>query len=183
MSEFLDDLARTLAQPMPRRRAVRVMAVTVAGAMLSGRGVTTAAARPSASGCPDPGDLFCGNCPNVNGLNYGDICCPGPNAARYWECHCVPGPGGGNTCRKICDLVRERLLQLADGQVLQGNQRGLQGRGSLLRQRRHVLRPGLLRPRHALLSQPGLQVRGGVPVLPGQLAVLPELLLQARDLV
>jgi hypothetical protein len=105
MSELLDELARSLASPMTRPRALRIFAVTLAGAMFPGRTVWAAGARSSATGCPDPGDLFCGNCPNVNGLNYGDVCCPGPNAAAYWECDCHPGPGGGNGCkRKPCDL-------------------------------------------------------------------------------
>ncbi|MES1247823.1 MAG: hypothetical protein ABUS54_09140 [Actinomycetota bacterium] len=101
MSEFLDELARSLASPMSRRRAFRVAGVALAGAMLPGRAF---AARPTASGCPDPGDLFCTNCPSVNGLFYGDVCCPGPDAAKYWECACTPGPGGGNGCkRKPCE--------------------------------------------------------------------------------
>jgi hypothetical protein len=107
MSELLDGLARSLAEPMPRRRALRVLAVTLAGAMLSGRGVMTAAATSSsASGCPDPGDLFCGGCENVNGLNYGDVCCPGPDASKYWECDCKKGPGGYNGCKRKtgCDI-------------------------------------------------------------------------------
>jgi hypothetical protein len=105
MSELLDGLARSLAEPMPRRRALRVLTVTLAGAMLSGRAVMTAAATDSA-GCPNPGDLFCGGCENVNGLNYGDVCCPGPDASRYWECDCKKGPGGYNGCKRKtgCDV-------------------------------------------------------------------------------
>ena len=102
MSELLDELARSLASPMSRPRALRVFAATFAGTMLPGR---TARLRTLATGCPNAGDLYCGNCPNVNGLDYGAVCCPGPNAAAYWECNCIPGPGGGNGCkRKPCDL-------------------------------------------------------------------------------
>jgi hypothetical protein len=107
MSELLDGLARSLAEPMPRRRALRVVAATIGGAVFSGR-VVNAAATSSGYGCPDPGDLYCpgAKCPNVNGLHYGDVCCPGPDATRYWECSCTPGPGGGNGCKRKpgCDI-------------------------------------------------------------------------------
>jgi hypothetical protein len=101
MSELLDDLARSLAEPMPRRRALRVVAVTLAGAMVSGRGVMTAAATNSA-GCPNPGDMLCpgAKCPSVNGFHYPDVCCTGPDASTYWECDCKPGVGGYNGCKR-----------------------------------------------------------------------------------
>lgn len=105
---MLDELARSLAAPMPRRRALKLLAVTLAGAMLPGQKALAAVTGPNASGCPNPGDLFCGNCPNINGLNYGNVCCPGPNATDYWECDCVPGPGGHNGCkRKTCNKCRD----------------------------------------------------------------------------
>src|SRR5580704_12257819 len=98
MSEFLDGLARTLAQPMPRRRALQIVTGALIGAVLPGRSGAKAYAA-NASRCPHPGDLYCGGCPSVNGKFFGAVCCPGPAAEKYWECTCKPGPGGYGGCK------------------------------------------------------------------------------------
>jgi len=101
VSELLDGLARSLAEPMPRRRALRVVAATIGGAIFSGH-VVNAAATSSGYGCPNPGDLYCPGvkCPGVGEAHYGDVCCPGPDATKYWECDCKPGVGGYNGCKR-----------------------------------------------------------------------------------
>jgi hypothetical protein len=87
MSEFLDHLAREMAQPMPRRRAVRIFFGALAGAAFSGIRVPNA----SAITCPPP-EYHC-DCPSINGLFY-RWCC-GPNQ----DCKCIPPPNGGAYCQ------------------------------------------------------------------------------------
>ena len=101
MSERINDLARALAEPMPRRRAVGLLVGAMLGAVWPGRSIAAASPyQPSDYGCPDAGDLYCGGCRSVGGLFYGHVCCPGPDAAKYWECGCQPPPNGGTLCKK-----------------------------------------------------------------------------------
>ena len=76
VSEFLDGLARSLAQPMPRRRALRVLGGAVASVAISGAGAVPRSAWASAAADP---------C----------TCSPGPPAARCGE------PLGAG-CTKLC---------------------------------------------------------------------------------
>jgi hypothetical protein len=83
MSEFLDELARSLAKPMPRRRALRVLGgalVTVAtpASLLAGRASAAGAigcdkcGAPHGAGCVTPG--ACGKFP----LENEPVCCTWP---------------------------------------------------------------------------------------------------------
>jgi hypothetical protein len=93
MSELLDDLARTLAQPMPRRRALGVLGVTLAG--LATGGTAWGARGPSGArqsrGCGSaykvcsPATEFCFAhcCPKHT------VCSPGPVSSR--GCQITPG--------------------------------------------------------------------------------------------
>lgn len=96
MSEFLDDLARSMAKPMPRSRVVRMFASAVVGVAVP-MSLTTRAARAAP---PRTVTADCGECDTCTGnttlccigilgndgkkrcvracLNPGDICCPAP---------------------------------------------------------------------------------------------------------
>jgi hypothetical protein len=98
MSEFLDELARRLAEPMSRRRAVKVAAGAAAAAAVPGmrvrpaRGALLISQRTTCT--PRPGGKLCA-CPSVNGLFYKQ-CCPAP--ASDWDCQCKAPPGGYAAC-------------------------------------------------------------------------------------
>jgi hypothetical protein len=97
MSELLDELARTLARPVPRRRAVRMLAGVVVGAAVTAVRVPQAPARTERMTC-DPGFILCKDvCPSVNGLFYGQLCCP-PGT----KCGCAPPPNGATLCVDNC---------------------------------------------------------------------------------
>jgi hypothetical protein len=106
VSELLDDLARSLSRPMPRRQAMRVLAGALVGAALPARALGAA----RVTKCRNPGDLLCQKCKSPSGLPYGGICCTGPDATKYWKCECTPyntcvrigctGQECGNTCCK-----------------------------------------------------------------------------------
>jgi hypothetical protein len=100
VSELLDELARTLAQPMPRRRAVRLLAGAVVAAAVPGVRAPSARAGRRVTSCK-PGELLCDGCPSVNGLFYGGVCCPGPDAEKHWKCGCKPPPNGATLCIPI----------------------------------------------------------------------------------
>lgn len=80
--KLIDDLARALAQPMPRRKAVRVLGVTLVAAAVPGVRSSPALARRTAtcdSGCGPDRE----RCPTIVNLGSGpDVCCPEP-AHRY----------------------------------------------------------------------------------------------------
>jgi hypothetical protein len=95
-ARVLDELARTLAQPMPRRRALRMLALSVAAVAVPGvrpnlaRGARTAGPRcnPQVEKCCGPDQRVCGR----PGKEY---CCPRPS----WQWHC----GGSNDrCVNMC---------------------------------------------------------------------------------
>ena len=103
MGNFLDDAARILASPMPRRRALRLLGGAIAGGILGTLGARRAQAQtcnpPCTSGrvccswqgtnfCITAGDTCCGNTQGCNSSqqccttgtmpfcgNIGDICC------------------------------------------------------------------------------------------------------------
>jgi hypothetical protein len=73
MSELLDELARSLAQPMPRRRALRLLGGAVVAVAVPGFAKTTKArAASSFHDCEAKGGLLC-------------------------ECNCK-----GEVCQRIC---------------------------------------------------------------------------------
>ena len=126
MSELLDDLARTLAQPMPRRRALGVLGVTLVG--LATGGSATCARGPlggrQSSGCgsaykvcsPATENCFAHCCPKHT------VCSPGPVSSRGCQINpgccdpcnprasqpdgnggCAPGPVAADCCKgPIC---------------------------------------------------------------------------------
>jgi hypothetical protein len=90
---FFDDLARILAEPMPRRRAVRLLGATLVAAAVPGVRTGPALARRTAR-C----DGGCGEdvraCPRVVNLGIGEpLCCGSP--ARQFRC-------GGNPSAPTC---------------------------------------------------------------------------------
>ena len=100
---FFDDLARRLAEPMPRRRAVRILGVTLATAAVPGMAPGRVFARPAQRTC----DLGCGEnvkaCPRlVNLAPVWDFCCGSP-AKRY---DCV-GDLYNPKCRDTCGGPRD----------------------------------------------------------------------------
>lgn len=98
MSEFLDELARALAEPMPRRQAVRIAAAAAVAVAFPGW-----RPRPAAAGvletCTKARPWKC-KCPSKNGLFF-DLCCP-PD----YQCKCesdasVCIPCKGTLCKPI----------------------------------------------------------------------------------
>ncbi len=106
MSTFLDDVARSLAQPMPRRRAVRVLGGALASIAMSGVISRSARAAPSACDVPCPPNTT--NCRVRRGAGCTDVCCgqdlpnlpkcckwdvshPFPNSSSYG---CINKPEG-----------------------------------------------------------------------------------------
>jgi hypothetical protein len=79
---LLDDLARTLAEPMPRRRALRLLGGTLAAAVVPGM-------RPSGTWASTPGTR---TCQNVRGQVW---TCP---VRKYLQC----GPTPDNPCIDEC---------------------------------------------------------------------------------
>jgi hypothetical protein len=112
MSEFLDELARSLAKPMPRRRAVRLLAGAVVGAGLPGGRAVAALASPSVT-CNPAKEIKC-FCPSKNGLFF-KLCCPKDGT---YKCDCFSDraqctkihkcPSGKKTCGdRCCDPNQE----------------------------------------------------------------------------
>ena len=103
MSDFIDDLARALATPMPRRSAVRGIAKALAGAALLG--FTRRAQAASCSSCCAPakncesGQTCC--TPGITG--NGAICAQSPNFC-CGSANCSPGQGccTGTNGSKYC---------------------------------------------------------------------------------
>ena len=116
MSERLDDLARSLAEPVPRRRALRLIGSAVAAAVLAVRAGPTAA-RPTRGndGCGDSA-VACGGS-SLDCYRPGiDTCCPYPAA---------PQPAG-----------LRRLLRHPERRVLLGHVRRVLDRQRLVCQPR-----------------------------------------------
>ena len=118
MSErFFDNLARTLASPMPRRRALRVAGAALVTAAVPGIRPRTARAAGELSvdtPCSGSGGVFCGYAVN-DGFNYGCcgnpavpfVCCNQNEKVGSWCCRegytCGPGDGKGRKPNCICD--------------------------------------------------------------------------------
>ena len=114
MSEFLDELARSMAKPMPRRRALRMLGGALAGAALPGAWASRALAGVKGQQfhlCnPDPRCFLC-ECPappagDGTALFY-KICCPKNGPTLGDNCVCYKPPNGGAACKpkKRCDAT------------------------------------------------------------------------------
>lgn len=102
MSEsFFDDLARTLAQPMPRRRAVRVLGAALVTAVLPGVSARAAFAGRMLSTC-EPNTREC-KCPSAGGRFF-VACCPTNHPTLKYTCECFgePDPRAQCTAQRIC---------------------------------------------------------------------------------
>ncbi len=114
---FFDDLARTLAQPMPRRRAVRVIGVSFAALAVPGlspavgRAGLDQATCPDGSKCRTAGDVCCTRKSPVSGgyvcRRPSEVCCCGNTACDAVTERCIcPAPGGaGGMCAPKCALT------------------------------------------------------------------------------
>jgi hypothetical protein len=96
VAPVLDDLARTLAQEMPRRRALRLLGASAVAAMVPGGRSHLARAASSGTCAPDQRV-----CPILVNLAPADWCCPGGSPARRYKCdgdyynpHCSDTCGG-----------------------------------------------------------------------------------------
>ena len=119
MSTFLDDVARSLAQPMPRRRAVRVLGGAIASVAMSGvisRGARAALGQTDPCACsPSQPATRCGI---RRGAGCTAVCCPTagnwpkccqwpgvdhlfPNSSS-WSCINKPNSGPGFEAHTIC---------------------------------------------------------------------------------
>jgi hypothetical protein len=98
MSErFFDDLARTLARPMPRRRAVRVLGTALLMAAVPGVSARAALARTESATC-EPNTFEC-KCPNKD--LFFRACCPTNVPGTRYTCECFPDRAQC-TARKVC---------------------------------------------------------------------------------
>ena len=97
MTEFLDELARSLAKPMPRRRAIRVVAATIVGASLQSTGSLARAGLGRAQ-------HICDTRVSKEGWKY---CSPASDACfptccpREWSC-CKGKCGSNGCCEMFC---------------------------------------------------------------------------------
>lgn len=103
----LDDIARRLAEPMPRSRALRIAAGAVVGLV-----TPLATARPAFSGTTltstcgpssAPGSKSC-DCPAADGLFMKNCCGPGHDCVCYSdraECHKIVCPSGHEWCGAV----------------------------------------------------------------------------------
>lgn len=107
MSEFLDELARSMAKPMPRRRALRLLGASLVAAAvpLARPGLRQArAARLAPNACGDPGlcpptgrSMVCGCV--VNQFACYKTCC---DPTREHCCLFAGEPDGKPPCEKAC---------------------------------------------------------------------------------
>jgi hypothetical protein len=93
-----DGLARTLAKPMPRRKALRMLAAGLVGAAVPG--MTTGRARAAAQSPPcSGGGTFCGNVNPLGEIGYNVGCCLGAEGeTRTVCCPGIPGVVGSLCC-------------------------------------------------------------------------------------
>jgi hypothetical protein len=96
---FFDDLARALAEPMPRRKALRLLAAGLTAAAVPGlrvRGAFAASKPCVGSSCfCTTGGTPCGYAVPPRGFNLG--CCIGAPGERRTVC-CTKPPDGGSWC-------------------------------------------------------------------------------------
>ena len=99
MSEFLDDLARSLAQPMPRRRALVLLGRALVAAALPAVLRPAPARANSCQGCTDPNLRLCRN---GTGQICSFVCCPPDQlccTAQHGVICC--NPSSCYTCGKV----------------------------------------------------------------------------------
>lgn len=80
MSYLLDDLARILASPIPRRQALRLIGATLTGGILAVLGIRPATAQQAKNNCGTtncPQDQICCNTPPFKAfcVTQGRTCC------------------------------------------------------------------------------------------------------------
>lgn len=99
MGEALfDGLARSLAEPMPRRRALRTLATGFAAAAVPGAFARRAFAASPPAPCSG-GGTFCGNVNPLGKVGYNIGCCLGaPGETRTVCCPGIPGVVGSLCC-------------------------------------------------------------------------------------
>jgi hypothetical protein len=109
MSARLDELARTLAQPMSRRRALRLAAGALVAASVPGMSPRPALAGRTRTGACDQGYFEC-KCPSANGLFF-RACCPKNIPGKQYVCECFADraqctakgcPPGSQACGEDC---------------------------------------------------------------------------------
>ena len=126
MSEFLDELARTMARPMPRSRAVRVLgsALVTAAVPSSFRTAIAGASPRGSSACPPlpncnskPNTVFCGvvNRGNDGCTKYIYVCCP--KGGGDPQPVCCKGDGEVQCCRP-CEKCGEENLPLGGVNII-----------------------------------------------------------------
>ncbi len=102
MSSPFDDLARTLATPLPRRRALRLLGGAVVVAVLPGLRARPALASRTGLQCPPPTTL----CSNGKGsevcLDVGETCCIYPEAIVRCKVGTRCGGSINNACVDAC---------------------------------------------------------------------------------
>jgi hypothetical protein len=97
VSEFLDELARSMAKPLPRRRALRLLGGAVVAVAVPGFAKTTKAhGATSFHLCEKQGGLLC-EC-NCKGDVCQRICC---KPREQYECYCGSVQYGA-ACKKKC---------------------------------------------------------------------------------
>ena len=124
MTAFLDELARAMAKPLPRRRALRLFGGAIVALALP---AARAGAAPATHDCPAQGLVLC-QCPAANGLFF-KLCCWSKEACtcdiprqatccqygKIWngaKCVCKEQCGGDKCCAsdEFCANVRTQLL-------------------------------------------------------------------------
>jgi len=119
MNYLIDDVARILANPMPRRKALKMFGRTLGGALLASLGVPRADAALTQSTCTPPtpsgrckcgtssgtctnGQVICGSSANCTccpagraccGTNGQPVCCPPGQCCSKSSSTCTPSHG------------------------------------------------------------------------------------------
>lgn len=97
MSQLFDDLARTLARPLPRRGVLRLLGGALVAAAVPGIATTKARAASSFHTCARDGGILC-EC-NCKGEACQRICC---TPKEEFECDCGPVEVGAGCKKKPC---------------------------------------------------------------------------------
>src|SRR5687767_13405483 len=101
MTAFLDELARSMAKPLPRRRALRLLGGAVVAAALPGIATTKARAASRFHDCEPKGGELC-EC-NCKGEVCQRICC---TPREEYTCKCgTVAEGAGCRCLRPCGSV------------------------------------------------------------------------------